>query len=162
VLRPQQYVSEVTAIDLERLVAGGIRGLLVDIDNTLVARNTREVPSSVRDWVRSAGMAGFGVCLISNNWHDHVRDFAADLGVPIVAKALKPLPFGFIRAARVLGLRPRACAVIGDQMFTDVLGGNLVGAHTVLVRPVSASDLPHTLVLRRIERLIMAGREPTS
>jgi HAD superfamily phosphatase (TIGR01668 family) len=104
--------------------------------------------------------AGLSVCLVSNNWHDYVYRFAEELDLPIAGKALKPLPFGFLAGARLLGLTARECAVVGDQLFTDVLGGKLVGATTVLVVPTSTSDLPHTLVLRRIERVIMAGRTP--
>jgi hypothetical protein len=159
-LRPHQYVSTVGALDLEALFDVGVRGLLLDIDNTIMARKSGVVPPTSVEWIARVKAAGFSVCLVSNNWHDYVFTFAEELGVPIAAKAMKPLPFGFLRGARTLGLPVRSCAVVGDQLFTDVLGGNLVGAMTVLVVPVSSSDLPHTLVLRRIERVIMAGRAP--
>jgi len=160
--RPTHYVSGTTSLDLGALVAAGVKGLLVDIDNTIMARKSGVLPPTAATWIADVRAAGLAVCLLSNNWHDYVHGFASELGVPIVAKALKPLPFGFRTGARALGLTTRQCAVVGDQLFTDVLGGNLVGATTVLVVPVSASDLPHTLVLRRIERLIMAGRTPAS
>lgn len=160
IFRPDHYVANVHALDLRSLQASGVRGLLLDIDNTIMARKTATVPQSSVAWIAEATSAGLSICLLSNNWHDYVHAFAAELGVPIVAKALKPFPFGFLRALRTLGLRASQCAVVGDQLFTDVLGGNLIGATTVLVVPVSASDLPHTLVLRRIERVIMAGRAP--
>jgi hypothetical protein len=102
------------------------------------------------------------VCFVSNNWHDVIFDHARALGGDLVAKAMKPFPFAFLAGARRLGLRARECVVIGDQVFTDVLGGNLVGASTILVRPQSVSDLPHTLLLRRLERIIMRDRSPES
>lgn len=160
--RPTHYVTGITAVDLGALTDAGVRGLLVDIDNTIMARKAGVLPASASAWIAEVRAAGLAVCLVSNNWHDYVHEYASELGVPIVAKALKPLPFGFVAAARALDLATKECAVVGDQLFTDVLGGNLVGASTVLVVPVSSSDLPHTLVLRRIERLIMAGRTPTA
>jgi hypothetical protein len=157
---PDHYVTDVCAIDLGALSAAGVKALLVDIDNTLLPRDSSAVPPAYSAWVESLPNAGFGVHFVSNNWHESIHRHAADLGFPVVAKATKPLPFAFLAAARALGVRTRECAVIGDQVFTDVVGGNLVGATTVLVEPLSATDLPHTLVLRRIERLIMAGRRP--
>lgn len=150
------------ALDLKALKSAGIRALLLDIDNTLLPRDTSVFPPEFVDWLGGLPEEGLSAYLVSNNWHDHIFDRAAEVGLPVVAKALKPLPFGFLRAARALGLRMRQCAVVGDQVFTDVLGGNLAGATTVLVEPLSTSDLPHTLVLRRLERVIMAGRRPVS
>jgi len=159
-LRPDRYFSDVRAIDLDSLAADGVEGLVLDLDNTVLPRDTSEVPDSARAWVASLGARGFKVCFVSNNWHERVHAVAADLGAPIIAKALKPLPFAFRRAMRILGLPPRACAVVGDQLFTDVLGGGLIGAMTILVRPLSRSDLPHTLVLRLVEARLLADREP--
>jgi hypothetical protein len=89
-----------------------------------------------------------------------VKAIADSLGFDMVAKALKPLPFGFKSAMKRHGATPSNTAVIGDQMFTDILGGNLLGIKTVLVLPLSESDLPHTLVLRRLERLALGERRP--
>jgi HAD superfamily phosphatase (TIGR01668 family) len=100
------------------------------------------------------------MCLVSNNWHERVTTVADELGLPMVSKAVKPLPFAFLKALGILDARPQQTAVIGDQLFTDIVGGNLIGARTVLVEPLSRTDLPHTLLLRRMEARIMAGREP--
>ncbi len=151
-----------SAIDLHALRERGVTALLLDIDNTLVPRDRTAAPDEIVAWVESVKGQGFAVCFVSNNWHDIIFSHAASLGAPVVAKAIKPLPFAFLAAARRLGVRTRDVAVIGDQVFTDVLGGNLVGAMTILVAPQSTSDLPHTLLLRRLERLIMAGRSPQS
>ena len=155
-------MADVRAIDLDALAASGIRAMLLDIDNTLLPRDTSVFPPEFVSWLGDLSAAGMSAYLVSNNWHSHIFDRATELGLPIVAKACKPLPFGFLTAARTLGFSARQCAVVGDQIFTDVLGGNLVGATTVLVEPLSSSDLPHTLVLRRIERVIMAGRQPAA
>jgi HAD superfamily phosphatase (TIGR01668 family) len=160
-LRPDLYYCAVPDIDLAELQRRGVHGLLIDLDNTLVRRNTRETPSMLREWLEDAYGRGFSICIVSNNWHESVQQTADMLRLPIAAKAVKPLPGGFRRGLRLLGLRPEATATIGDQIFTDVLGGSLIGATTVLVRPLAGgSDLPHTRLLRAMERRILDGREP--
>ena len=159
-IRPDRYLSDVTAVDLDGLRAAGVRAVLLDLDNTILPRDSEEIPPELEAWVRSLTVAGFAVSFVSNNWHRSVYDRATALGTGIVAKAFKPAPFAFLIALRRLKVRPRHAVVIGDQLFTDVIGGNLIGAMTVLVRPLSVSDLAHTLLLRRLERVIMAGRRP--
>jgi uncharacterized protein len=157
---PDYYLRSVSDIDLDALRARGIDTLLVDLDNTLLPRDTSEVPEAARTWVRSLSAEGFTVCLVSNNWHGRVSEVADELGIDLVAKAVKPLPFAFLRALRRVGSKRSRAVVVGDQMFTDVMGGKLLGMATVMVLPLSESDLPHTLALRRIERVLLAGRQP--
>ncbi|MDA3936793.1 MAG: HAD hydrolase-like protein, partial [Actinomycetota bacterium] len=85
---------------------------------------------------------------------------ADELDMDLVAKAIKPLPFAFLIALGKIGVSRKHAAVIGDQLFTDVLGGSILGMTTILVAPLSKSDLPHTLILRRLEARILAGRRP--
>ena len=159
-LVPDLYVSDVLRVDLDSLSADGVDTLLIDLDNTLLPRNGTQAPSRIIDWLKGAEERGFAICLVSNNWHASAINAAEKLGVRIVAKAIKPFPFAFKKALSVLDSEPRRTAVIGDQIFTDVLGGNLMGMKTVLVLPLSATDLPHTLLLRRLEAVVLAGREP--
>lgn len=159
-LSPDFYYSSVTAIDLAVLRQAGVRHLLIDLDNTLMPRDSSEVPPEVRTWVNALPDTGMNACLVSNNWHAHVASVADGIGLPIVTRALKPFPPAFRKGLRVLGGTSDTTAVVGDQIFTDVLGGNLLGMMTVLVLPQSTSDLPHTLLLRRAERRVLAGREP--
>lgn len=158
--RPDLYHTDVHAIDLDALRDRGFDTVLVDLDNTLLPRDTNEVPDELREWARSLASAGFKVSLVSNNWHERVKGVAEELGFALVAKAIKPLPFAFLIALRRLGSRRRSTVMIGDQLFTDVLGGNLLGMKTVLVEPLSATDLPHTLLLRKFESRLLAGRTP--
>lgn len=158
-LAPDRYLTDVHAIDLAALKASGVRALLLDIDNTILPRDTNVVPPELEAWATDVVDAGFKVCLVSNNWHERVRVVAAELGFELVAKAIKPLPFAFLIATRRIGVRARQCVVVGDQLFTDVLGGKLIGARTIMVLPLSATDLPHTLLLRRLEARIMKGAQ---
>ncbi len=159
-LSPDLYYRSVYDIDLDLLRSGGVNTLLIDLDNTLLPRNSGEIPENTRQWAAQIEASGFSACLVSNNWHERVFGVADELGFALVAKALKPLPFAFWRAMRTMEASRGSCAIIGDQMFTDVLGGKLTGIKTVLVAPLSTSDLPHTLLLRRMERLLLAGRQP--
>jgi HAD superfamily phosphatase (TIGR01668 family) len=159
-LSPDYYLRSVNDIDLGELRKRGVDTLLVDLDNTLLPRDSSVVPDSAKRWARSLSAEGFKVCLVSNNWHERVSEVADELGIELVAKAVKPLPFAFLRALGKLGSSRSRAAVVGDQLFTDVVGGKLLGMVTVMVLPLSESDLPHTLALRRIERVLLAGRQP--
>jgi len=161
VLNPDFYVHSVREIDLDALRAEGIDTLLMDLDNTLLPRDSGIMSDEVKTWADTLASRGFKVVLVSNNWHERVKAVADRLGFLIVAKAVKPLPFAFFKALKLTGSTRRQAAVVGDQIFTDVLGGKLVGIKTVLVTPLSQSDLPHTLLLRRIERVLLAGRQPS-
>lgn len=155
-------MTGVCAIDLAALRAAGIRAVLLDIDNTVMPLHSSVCPDPVFAWVGRLHEQGFKVAFVSNTWQPDVAERMARFECPVMPKSMKPLARGFRAAARALGVSTRECAVVGDQIFTDILGGNLVGATTVLVQPLSAADLPHTVVLRHIERLIMAGRVPAS
>jgi HAD superfamily phosphatase (TIGR01668 family) len=161
-LSPDLYYSSVHAVDLDALARAGVRVLLLDLDNTLLPRDTNVVPEELKAWATGLRERGFSVCLVSNNWHERVHHVASELGFDLVDKAIKPLPFAFLRALRVENATTKEAAVIGDQLFTDILGGNMLGMRTVLVAPLSATDLPHTLLLRRLEALVLRGRVPAS
>lgn len=153
-------MTRVTNLDLEALRAEGVSALLLDVDNTVSPHHSTAIIPDIVEWIASLDAEGFKACLVSNNWHDDIHERAASLGLPVIAKSAKPLPFGILRAVRALGVRRAECVMIGDQIFTDVLGGKLAGVRTVLVQPLTASDMGHTKVLRRLEQRIMAGRRP--
>ncbi len=159
-LTPDYYYRSVLDIDLGDLVGRGVDTLLIDLDNTLLPRDSGIVPDDVKLWADRLAAAGFKTCLVSNNWHERVVKVAEELGFELVSKAIKPLPFAFWVALRRTHSSRRSAAIVGDQVFTDVLGGKLSGIKTVLVCPMSSADLPHTLFLRKIERALLAGRTP--
>jgi len=159
-MSPDLYLRSVCDIDLDALRAQGVDTLLMDLDNTLLPRDSSSMPDDIVAWAAQLPSRGFRVCLVSNNWHARVHQVAEDLGFQLVAKAVKPLPFAFWRALKLMGVSRKQCAIVGDQMFTDVLGGKLLGIKTIMVLPLSESDLPHTLLLRRVEKLLLGGRRP--
>ena len=160
-LEPDRYFSRLSHVDIERdLLALGFRFVLLDIDNTILSRDTHEVPRDAGYWLAKARDAGVTFCLVSNNWHEGVYQLANRLSLPIVAKAVKPLPPAFLMALKKIGATRDATVVIGDQLVTDVLGAHFVGMKAYLLAPLVEQDLPHTLLLRNFERLVMGEREP--
>ncbi|MCL2525694.1 MAG: YqeG family HAD IIIA-type phosphatase [Coriobacteriia bacterium] len=164
---PAQYVESVLDIDPAWIVAQGKDTVLVDLDNTLLPRDTSQFSPEILAWCQSLYDAGLKVCLISNNWHERVHTAAKELDMELVSKAVKPLPFAFwlsikrahSKSGETRGRRKNTI-MIGDQLFTDVLGSALLGIPCVMVLPLAKKDLTHTLLLRHVEKLIMRDRQP--
>ncbi|MDB5071991.1 MAG: superfamily [Candidatus Eremiobacteraeota bacterium] len=155
--RADHHADTLTDVSLDLLASSGVRGIVVDLDNTVCAYHEPELAPGVAEWVAAARDRGFALVLVSNNFSERVASIGAKLGIPVVPNALKPLPFAFLRALKLLGTPRAATIVIGDQLFTDVLGGKLVGLRTLLTKPLVEKDFPLTRVLRFLERTI-AGR----
>ncbi|MCH3968537.1 MAG: YqeG family HAD IIIA-type phosphatase [Atopobiaceae bacterium] len=153
-----RYVSSVDLIDLDALAAKGVRALLLDRDNTCIPRDTHVAPPEVRAWLAHARGLGMACCLLSNNFHgEAVAADACDLGCQVVDHAMKPAPFAVWVALAKVGVPAEQAVLIGDQVFTDVLAGNLAGLATILVRPQSTCDLWYTQAFRVGERLALSG-----
>ena len=155
--RPTKYATRISQIDPAELRARGIRGAICDLDNTLVGFRTLVPLEEDAAWVRRAHAAGVQVAVLTNNGTPWASEVAKDLGVPCIPRARKPLPHGFRRAVKVLELEPQECVVIGDQLFTDVLGAKLAGLEVILVDPLVRYDPWNTRPLRWIERIVMRG-----
>jgi hypothetical protein len=151
-LRPGLLAGAVWQIDLDDLQRRGIRGLILDLDNTLVDWNDTWVRPQVRAWLEEARERGLGLCLASNSIRGgRVERMAAELGMAGVPRAGKPLPRAFRRAMAVLGTDAASTCAIGDQVFTDMLGANWLGILTILVVPLHWRESPHTRLMRRLE-----------
>lgn len=153
-LRPSSQVPTVYDIDLIALRARGIRGVILDLDNTIVPWGAREVSPQLPVWIAAARNADLRLCIVSNNMGGRVTAIAERLGLPLVAGALKPRRRALRRALTVMGTTPEATALVGDQLFTDILGGNRLGLHTILVRPQGHREFVLTRVVRLVERLL--------
>lgn len=153
-LVPYRYARVIEDVDPRALRADGIRGVILDLDNTIVPWKALQPTPAVQRWIAELLDSGVQACIVSNNFAGRVRAVAERLRVPVVTGAIKPTPWAFRKAMRVMGTTAQQTALIGDQLFTDVLGGNLLGVRTILVDPLSAREFPTTMVMRRIERLI--------
>lgn len=151
--KPKRYVASVDKIDLAALAAEGKRAILLDRDNTLVPRDTNRAPEAVTVWLDEARARGFKLCMVSNNWHAaEVRASAAELGLPVIARAMKPAPFALTVALGRLGVPAAQAVMVGDQLYTDVVAGNLAGVDVILVKPQATKDLWYTQIFRIFER----------
>ncbi len=160
-VEPERYFSRISMIDIQKdIVDAGFSHVLLDIDNTILTRDTHEVPRDVSFWLSKARGVGLTFCLVSNNWHESVYELAGRLDLPIVAKAVKPLPPAFLLALKKIGAKRKDTVVIGDQLVTDVLGAHFLGMTAYMLQPLVEQDLKHTLLLRNVERAFMGDREP--
>ncbi len=160
VFRPDAYADRLSRVSLDDLATRGINGLIVDLDNTVVGYGRDDLAPEDVAWLANARARGFGIVLLSNNFTGRVARISAELGVPAISSALKPLPLAFARALRVLGTSRRKTAVVGDQLFTDVLGAKLLGLHAILTQPLVPKDWLGTRILRFLERLVIGKRTP--
>ena len=158
-LRPDYMQKSVQGVTLQFLKAAGIGGLIVDIDNTLAKHDDPTPAPGAREWVEAMRAGGIKLCIISNNGEERVRPFAQLLGLPYVHSAKKPLPKSYRRAVALLGLPREACAMVGDQLFTDRLGGNIAGVKTILVNPIDGQELAQIQFKRKLERLFIKREE---
>jgi HAD superfamily phosphatase (TIGR01668 family) len=149
---PRAFFQRVEDIRGDFLRQEGIKGVIVDLDNTLAPRDSTSCPETAAAWIRHLQEEGFRLLLLSNAPTRRVRQFQSQTGIDAIPSAMKPL-FGVHRKAIVrLGLFPDQVAVVGDQVFTDILGGNLAGAYTILVRPLAqGSDHFWTKLVRFLE-----------
>jgi len=160
-IKPDRYFSRISAIDVTRdLVNEDINAVLLDVDNTLLSRADHTVPSDVLLWLAKVKTAGIKACMLSNNFHDYVFHVADELELPIVAKALKPLPHSYFLACQKMSVSKNETVMIGDQISTDILGAHFIGMKAYLVCPLVEQDLKHTLFVRNIERMVIADQEP--
>jgi len=160
-LRPNGHAASLADVAIDELWERGWRGIILDLDNTCCPYHQPHLADGVAGWVAAARDRGLRIVMVSNNFNERVAAVGAQLGIPTVPNALKPLPFGFWRAMRLLGTPRRATGVIGDQVFTDVLGAKLLGLRCVLTEPIVAHDFPLTRVLRKLERVVYKRRPPT-
>ncbi|MEA4961679.1 YqeG family HAD IIIA-type phosphatase [Lutispora sp.] len=154
-LIPDMHYESVFSIDIEILKQNGIEGIIIDIDNTLVAWDTKEADEKALNFIKSLQGENFKICMISNNTKKRVEKFNEILALPAIHKAGKPKISPFLKAMKLLQTNQKNTAVIGDQMFTDILGGNRIGLFTILVTPISPKEFIWTRFMRKIERFVL-------
>lgn len=159
VLKPDARVASVHEVTPAWLAARGLQGVLVDLDDTLLAAAAERVDDAVYAWLAGLRAAGVKVAILSNGESARVTAVAQRAGVPALAMAGKPFGRAFRRGLGMLGdPAPARVAMVGDQLFTDVLGAKRAGLLAVLVSPLSPGKLPHTRLARRLERWVLRER----
>ncbi|WP_042223392.1 YqeG family HAD IIIA-type phosphatase [Oceanobacillus manasiensis] len=152
---PNEHVKSVFDISPEVLKSKGIKGIITDLDNTLVAWDVMDATPEVIEWFKQMKENDIKVTIISNNKQERVKVFSEPLDTPFVFSARKPLSKAFKSVAKQMGMKKEEIVVIGDQLLTDVLGGNIAGFYTILVVPIVQTDGKITKINRKIERRIL-------
>lgn len=155
---PKEYVDSTYEIVLKVCIAGGYRGILFDVDNTLVPHGAPATAQSVELFQRLHEM-GFATCLISNNKEPRVRPFADAMETPFVYKADKPSRRGYQEGMARMGTDRSNTLFIGDQLFTDVWGANRAGIRTILVKPIDPKEEIQIVLKRYLERIVLWAYE---
>lgn len=154
-LRPDLIIPEMRRLDAEWLVGRGIRGLFIDVDNTLVKWHSDEIDDETMICITQWQKMGLMLCILSNNSNERVARVAMKAGLPYVCRAGKPLSRGFHLAAKKMGLELKECAMLGDQLLTDVWGASFAGVFSILVCPRSGSEALITKINRFFENRIL-------
>ncbi|MDB5083452.1 MAG: family hydrolase [Bacilli bacterium] len=150
---PNLFVSSIYEIDLPALQSAGIKGIITDLDNTLVAWSDKLATPEVVQWLDDVrDNYGMRVTIVSNNKEARVSEFAGPLSVRYISNARKPTGEAFDLAMQWMGTSLEQTAVIGDQLFTDIWGGNRRRLYTILVVPIHDREWFGTKVLRLMEK----------
>lgn len=150
--KPNFKFDKITDITLEFLNKNNISALLLDVDNTLSTHHGEQLGVGVLEWIKQIQKGNIKLLVISNSKRKRVEPFCEKIGLDFVSLALKPLPFGFMKAIKKIGLKSENIAIVGDQLFTDSLGGNFVGIKTILLTPILPENGVSFKIRRRIEK----------
>lgn len=157
---PDEHVQSVAEITPEHLHAMGIRALLLDLDNTITPWRSRQVPAEIAEWVKRMQAAGIQLCFVSNTRNlGRLQWLSKQLNVPYARGPMKPRRATLRRALAMLGVEPQHAAIAGDQLFTDVWGGNRLGIYTIWVRPMHPREFIGTRVSRQVEKWLLKRLE---
>lgn len=152
-LCPQIIAKSLYDIEFNTLEQKGIKGIIFDLDNTIIPWDSPNMSPDIIQWLNALLAQGFKICLVSNNMGKRVKNIAGIFGIPFISRAYKPAKSGFRQAIAAMELTNSQVAVVGDQLFTDVLGGNRLGLYTIWVAPLSAKEFAGTKITRRLEKL---------
>ena len=156
---PDERAKSVRDIDYEAFLRRGVRGIIFDIDNTLVPQDA-PATKETEAFFRMIHALGFRTCVISNNTEERVKPFAERAGSEYVFHARKPLKRSYRKAMAFLGTDPQTTLFVGDQLLTDMFGARRLGIPCVLVEPISLkSDIATVRFKRKIEKWILKEYE---
>ena len=152
-LTPSRVVESLKELDPQLLKDTGIAAIITDLDNTLVPWRHYEIMPGVVEWLAKLEVAGIKICIASNTIHtERLKQLADTMNIPFVDRVQKPRTGGFLRAMKLMESNVNNTAVFGDQLFTDILAGNRLKLHTILLRPpLSKEEFISTQLVRYVE-----------
>ena len=153
-LTPTIYVKKVTDISPELLKKMDVDSIILDVDDTIAAHSSPIPLEGTVRWIETMKQNKIKIIIVSNNYKKRVKPMAQKLRLPFVWFSLKPLPFGLKRAVKALDSSVERAVVIGDQIFTDILGANLSGIKSILTEPVSSPKKATLILKRKLEKPI--------
>lgn len=151
---PDEYVASTYVIPFEELYEQGYRGLVFDIDNTLVPHGA-PADSRAKKLFARLKKIGFKCCLISNNKEARVKMFNEEIGVDYVYNAQKPLTKNYKKAMEIMHTDLSDTIFVGDQLFTDVYGAKRTGMRNILVKPIDAREEIQIVLKRYLEKIVL-------
>lgn len=151
---PNEYVDSSYVINYEDLYRNGYRGILFDVDNTLVPHGAK-ADKRAKELFERLKKTGFSICLISNNKEHRVKSFNDEVNVKYIFDAHKPSVKGYERAMSLIGTNKKNTVFIGDQIFTDVYGANRAGLKTILVKPIHPKEEIQIVLKRYLEKIVL-------
>jgi uncharacterized protein len=155
---PHHRVRCVWELTPERLLLWGLRALLLDVDCTLTRYRRGEPLPEAAVWLAQLRAADIRLCLVSNGMGHRIRQFAERLDLPCVFSAMKPFPWGVWAGLKKLDCPPAQTAMVGDQLFADVMAGRLAGVQTILVDPIHPEEEPWFTRMKRFPEKLMVAR----
>lgn len=154
---PTWHINSIYRLSPQDLLNHGIKGVIVDLDNTLLAWNEHDHTPQLRSWAQDLASNGIKLYILSNNHTNRVARVAKPLDIPYQGRAYKPLSRNFKQAMKKLDLPKENIAVIGDQVMTDVIGANRLGLKVILVKPLVDNDNIYTGLNRFLEKIALAS-----
>ncbi len=158
IFKSNLILKRITEITPEMLNSLGVKALLLDVDNTLSTHHGTILVDGLPEWLETMDNYGIKTVVVSNSKRFRIEPFAGRIGRTFVSLACKPLPFGYAKGRKMAGVKKRECAIVGDQIFTDVLGANLYGIKSILVRPVKLEDGWSFKVRRFFEKKLLKDK----
>lgn len=153
-LKPDVKLKRITDINIKLLKRLGVSALLLDVDNTLSTHHGEVLTDGLIEWIDSMQKNGIRLLVLSNSKERFVKPIADKIGLDYVSSGLKPLPNGFSKCLSKLNVSAENTAVVGDQIFTDVLGGNMAGVKTILLTPIKLEDKLGFRIKRKLEKAV--------
>ena len=153
-LYPGEYIDSTYSIDFDKLYKEGYRGIIFDIDNTLVTHGSPADERAIALFKHLKEL-GFSCLVLSNNKEPRVKSFAKQVGIKYIYKAGKPKPSGYRTAMEKLGTDTKNTLFVGDQIFTDVYGANRTGIPTILVKPIHPKEEIQIVLKRKLEKIVL-------